>query len=55
VIIFVGGMRSTLIPICGTARRFAPSCGALAELDSIEMKITLLPLSKRGFGGIPSP
>jgi len=54
VIIFVGGMRSTLIPICGTARRFAPSCGALAELDSIEMKITVLPFCKGGFGGFPS-
>ena len=50
----IGG-KSTLIAICVTRRRFAPYCGAFAELDSIEMKITLLPLSKRGFGGIPSP
>ena len=55
MIVFMVGMRSTLIPISGTARRFAPSCGAFAELDSIQTKITVLPFCKGGFGGFPSP
>ena len=46
--------RLTLIPTCGTDRRYGPCRGAFTELDSFEMKITLCPICNRGFGGFPS-